>query len=191
MVARKKSAKDKVYQLKISLKGVKPPIWRRVQVVADTTLFELHEIIQITMGWWDSHLHQFIIHGEYFGTPHPDYYIEVTDEINIRLLDVINAEKEKFIYEYDFGDSWEHVILVEKILSNDPKIKYPVCLKGKRSCPPEDCGGIWGYYNFLEIIQNPDHPEYNEMSERWDAGEFDPEAFDLDQINMRLSLIAQ
>ena len=186
MVARKKSAKDKVYQLKISLKGGKPPIWRRVQVVADTTLFELHKIIQITMGWWDSHLHQFIIHGKYFGIPHPDYYMEVTNETNIRLLDVINAEKEKFIYEYDFGDSWEHVILIEKILSNDPKIKYPVCIKGKRACPPEDCGGIWGYYNFLEIIQNPDHPEYDEMSEWWDAGEFDPEAFDLDQINMRL-----
>ncbi|MCK5324066.1 MAG: plasmid pRiA4b ORF-3 family protein, partial [Desulfobulbaceae bacterium] len=102
------------------------------------------------------------------------------------LLDVINAEKEKFIYEYDFGDSWKHVILVEKILSNDPKIKYPVCIKGKRACPPEDCGGIWGYYDFLEVIQNPDHPEYNEMSEWWDAGEFDPEAFDLDKVNMRL-----
>lgn len=93
MVTRKKLAKHEVYQLKITLKGSRPPIWRRVQLVADTTLFELHKIIQITMGWCDSHLHQFIIHGEYFSIPHPDDYMEVTNETNIKLLDVMNAEK--------------------------------------------------------------------------------------------------
>ena len=122
------------------------------------------------MGWWDSHLHQFIIHGKIFGSPDPDFdFIEVTSERGTKLSGVISAEKDKFIYEYDFGDSWEYVILVEKILPPDPNISYPICLKGKRTCPPEDCGGIWGYNDFLEAIQDPDHPEHDDMLE-WVGG---------------------
>ena len=189
MSSRKRAKSHPVYQLKITLKGSKPPIWRRVQVASNTTLSELHKIIQVAMGWWDSHLHQFIIHGENFGIPEPDFdFMEVTSERGTKLSGVISDEKDKFIYEYDFGDSWEHVILVEKILPPDPNISYPICLKGKRACPPEDCGGIWGYNGFLEAIQDPDHPEHDDMLE-WVGGEFDSEAFSLDEVNSRLKNI--
>jgi len=186
MSSRKRAKNYPVYQLKITLTDSKPPIWRRVQVASNTTLSELHRVIQVAMGWWDSHLHQFVIHGEYFGIPDPDWdSMEVTSERGVKLAEVISAEKDKLIYEYDFGDSWEHVILVEKILPSDPGISYPVCLKGKRACPPEDCGGIWGYSDFLEAIQDPDHPEHDDMLE-WVGEEFDPEAFSLDEVNSRL-----
>ncbi len=189
MPSRKRAKNHPVYQLKITLKGSKPPIWRRVQVANNTTLSKLHKIIQVAMGWWDSHLHQFIIHGENFGIPDPDFdFMEVTSERGTKLSGVISSEKDKFIYEYDFGDSWEHVILVEKILPPDPNISYPICLKGKRTCPPEDCGGIWGYNDFLEAIQDPDHPEHDDMLE-WVGGEFDSEAFSLDEVNSRLKNI--
>ena len=106
----------------------------------------------------------------------------------VKLAEVISAEKDKFIYEYDFGDSWYHNILIEKILPPDTKKHYPVCIKGKRVCPPEDCGGVSGYYYFLEAILDPDHPEHEEMLE-WEGGSFDPEAFDIDGVNRILKKI--
>jgi len=106
----------------------------------------------------------------------------------MRLDQVVLQEQKKFIYEYDFGDSWYHKILIEKILLLDTKKNYPVCIKGKRACPPEDCGGESGYYYFLEAIQDPDHPEHEEMLE-WEGGSFDPEAFDIDGVNRILKTI--
>jgi hypothetical protein len=97
----------------------------------------------------------------------------------------VTGEKFKFVYEYDFGDSWEHVLLVEKVLPPEPGQRYPVCIKGRRACPPEDVGGIWGYAYFLEAIQNPDHPEREDYLE-WIGGEFDPQAFDLEEVNAAL-----
>ena len=174
-----------IYQIKVTLKDSKPPIWRRIQVPCNITLAELHHILQAVMGWWDYHLHQFIVGRTYYGVPSPDYdYMEMRDESQVR-LDQIADEGSKFVYEYDFGDSWEHVLLVEKILSPEPGQQYPVCIKGKRARPPEDVGGVWGYSDFLEAIQNPDHPEHDEYLE-WVGGEFDPEAFDLDEINAAL-----
>jgi hypothetical protein len=180
-MSTKKQATN-VYQLKVTLRGSKPPIWRRLQVNSDISLYKLHQILQVVMGWFDSHLHQFIVHGEYYGTSDPDFDFEVKNEIRVKLNQVISKVNEKFIYEYDFGDSWEHVILLEKILPLDKEVAYPICLAGKRACPPEDCGGIWGYYNLLEAIQDPKHPEHDEMLE-WVEGNFDPEEFDLDVIN--------
>ena len=183
------SAKNKpisVYQLKVTLKNSKPPIWRRIQVNSDINLYRLHQNLQVMMGWTDSHLHQFIVHGEYYGTPDPDF--EVTNETSIKLDRVVSEAGDKFVYEYDFGDSWEHSILVEKILQPETGVNYPICLTGKRACPPEDCGGIWGYGDLLEAIQDPAHPEHEEMLE-WLGGRFDPEEFDVDIVNQRLKTI--
>src|SRR6266851_9621748 len=174
-----------VYQLKVPLRGSKPPIWRRIQVTSDTRLSTLHRVLQVVMGWEGAHLHQFMAHGLYYGTPHPDFGFEVNNENKVSLQQVVSGVKDKLIYEYDFGDSWEHELLVEKILPLEAGKGYPVCLTGKRACPPEDCGGIWGYAGFLEAIQDPNHPEHEAMRE-WVGGEFAPDAFDLDEVNREL-----
>ncbi len=184
----KKSSADKVYQLKVTLRGSKPPIWRRVLVPADASLLELHRIIQVAMGWDSTHLHQFVINEEYYSTPTEDDWEPVIDESKFRLADVVPAENSKFIYEYDFGDSWEHQILVEKILPADPNETYPRCIKGKRACPLEDVGGIWGYEEFLEALRDPNHPEHESYLE-WVGGDFDPEYFDLEEVNKLLEEI--
>ena len=124
------SAKNKpirVYQLKVTLKNSKPPIWRRIQVNSDINLYLLHQNLQVMMGWTDSHLHQFIVHGEYYGTPDPDF--EVTNETSIKLDRVVSEAGDKFVYEYDFGDSWNHEIVLEGILLKDKSSKYPRCIE--------------------------------------------------------------
>lgn len=179
-----------IYQIKVTLKGSKPPIWRRLLVPSDITLAKLHHVIQAAMGWWDAHLHQFAVGQTYYGEPHPDYdgWLDMHDERRFRLNQIAPGEKSKFIYEYDFGDSWEHVILVEKVLPREPGVAYPVCIKGRRACPPEDVGGIWGYAFFLEAIQDPEHAEHD-MYLQWIGGEFDPEAFDVDEVNEALQYL--
>ena len=178
--------KKSVYQIKITLQDSKPPIWRRVLVHSDTSLGKMHYIIQAVMGWWDSHLHQFIVGRTYYGPANSPYedFMETQDEAKIKLSQIGGAGT-KFIYEYDFGDSWRHILEVEKVLEPEPGQEYPICLKGKRACPPEDVGGVWGYEDFVEAIQNPDHPEHDEYLE-WVGDEFDPEKFDLDAANAEL-----
>ena len=175
-----------IYQIKVTLRHSKPPIWRRILVPSDITLAELHDILQAVMGWCDAHLHQFIVEGTYYGVPDPDDYVEVKDERQMRLNQIVPGVKYKFVYEYDFGDSWEHELLVEKILPLEEGVRYPSCIKGKRSCPPEDVGGVWGYALFLEAMRDPEHPEHEDYVE-WIGDEFDSEAFDLDEINAILS----
>ena len=177
-----KKQTDTIYQIKISLIGAKPPIWRTVLVPGDIGLADFHEVIQATMGWTNSHLHQLIANQVFYGIPDDDFELEMEDENQYKLSQLLTKEKESLVYEYDFGDSWEHKISLEKILPSDPKIALPVCLKGKRACPPEDCGGIWGYEELLQTISNPKHPDHKEMLE-WLGGEFDPEEFDLEEIN--------
>jgi hypothetical protein len=179
------SASDTIYQLKVTLRESKPPIWRRIQAPSDISLARLHQILQVVMGWTDSHLHQFIVGGTIIGVPDPDFGVEVKNERTVRLSQVVRGEKSKFVYEYDFGDGWQHDILVEKVLQAEPGARYPICLAGKRACPPEDCGGVWGYDDLLEVIRNPDNPEHDEMLE-WLGGDFDPEAFDVDAVNQEL-----
>jgi hypothetical protein len=188
MTAAKRAAEVPIHQIKVTLEGSKPPIWRRLLVRSDITLGDLHTIIQAAMGWWDYHLHQFTVGGTYFGVPHPDYggYLEMHDEEEITLAQVAPREGLKFRYEYDFGDSWLHQVLVEKVLTPEPGQSYPVCIKGRRACPPEDVGGMWGYYAFLEAIRDPEHEEHESYME-WIGGEFDPEAFELDEVNEALS----
>jgi hypothetical protein len=176
-----------IYQIKVMLQYSKPPIWRRLLIRSDKTLADLHFYIQATMGWWDYHLHQFIVGETYFGVPNPDYddYLEMHDEGEVTLQQVAPGEGSRFRYEYDFGDGWMHQVRVEKILPPEPGQRYPACIAGRRACPPEDVGGIWGYYHFLEAIQDPEHPEHETYSD-WIEGEFDPAAFDLDEANEAL-----
>jgi hypothetical protein len=187
MLRRRASHTPQVYQIKVTLNNFRPPIWRRLQVTGNTTLAELHNIIQICMGWEDYHLHQFIIDDEYYGVPDDDYigFIEMKNEKRYRLNQIIPGEKFKFEYEYDFGDSWDHSLIVEKILPYEEGRDYPLCIKGKRACPPEDVGGVWGYSAFLDAIQHPEHPEHDEYME-WIGEAIDPEAFDLEAINSAL-----
>jgi len=178
---------SRIYQIKVTLEDVPPAIWRRVQVPGDITLFKLHETLQIVMGWDNYHLHSFLIHGEHYGDPTYDEFDELgtKDETRYKLSQVIREEGVRFVYEYDFGDGWEHTLLVEKILPAEKGIHYPRCVKGKRACPPEDVGGVWGYEEFLKAINDPEHSEYDEYR-GWIGSEFDPEAFDLEEVNALL-----
>ena len=189
MATRKKA--QSVYQLKITLRDIRPPIWRRVQVRSDATLGHLHWVIQFAMGWTNSHLHSFSLHGVEYSMLMPDLGLDdldMRDEQPVKLSKVITGEKVKFFYTYDFGDSWEHEVLVEKVLMPETDTDYPICIKAKRACPPEDCGGSWGYQEFLEAINDADHPEHESMLE-WVGGSFDPEEAELDEINALLKTI--
>ena len=185
MPRRSSATPSQIYQIKITLRDSKPPIWRRLDVPDTMTLAQLHHVIQAAMGWADYHLHQFTVNGVEYGVPHPDDWNEVRNEKSVKLSQFVTGPKFKFTYEYDFGDSWEHIILVEKVLPPEPGVDYPRCITGKRACPPEDCGGVWGYASFLEAISDPDHPEHEELLE-WVGGEFDPEAFDCAVVNEAL-----
>lgn len=177
-----------IYQLKITLQDSKPPIWRRIQTHGSVTLAELHRIIQAAMGWENQHLHQFIIGDHVYGPATPgldEAGIDARDERRARLNEVAPREGSKFTYQYDFGDDWEHAILVERILEPEPGARYPRCLAGRRACPPEDSGGVWGYEQLMETLRNPGDPEYAEMRE-WVGSQFNPDAFSLDETNAEL-----
>jgi len=210
---------QKIYTIRVALRGSKPPIWRKLAVPAEITLGQLHEVIQIAMGWTDSHLHGFTVKDDslkrsreevermleqgrwnevfsasrgmrVFGpstTPFGDPMgSDDEDEDAVTLAEVCPKVKSKLTYEYDFGDSWEHLITVQKI--EDPKqgVAYPVCLSGKKASPPEDCGGIFGYYDMLEVINDPSNEGYEDCRE-WLGDDFDPEAVDLEEINACLA----
>ena len=170
-----------IYQLKITLRDSKPPIWRRVLVPGKFSLYKLHEVIQVAMGWMGGHLHMFIINGEFYSIPSPDDFEPMINERRHTLHEIAGLTR-KFVYEYDFGDSWDHEIVIEKDVSPEAGVKYPVCIKGKRACPPEDIGGVWGYEEFLQAIKDTDHAEHENYLE-WIGDDFDAEEFDLDSIN--------
>jgi hypothetical protein len=176
----------RIYQLKITLSDVKPAIWRRVLVPCDLTLAQLHKVLQVAMGWEDYHLHEFHIGGVTIGAPDPDAPRTQINEKKVRLFDVLGKVGVKGVYTYDFGDGWEHNVVVEKILSPEPGVAYPVCVTGKRRGPPEDSGGPFGYENLLEVLGDPKHEEHKTMRE-WIGGDFDPEAFSVDDVNRRLA----
>jgi hypothetical protein len=179
--AKKTQSKDAVYQFKITLLESQPMIWRRIQV-QDCTLDKLHEHIQTAMGWTNSHLHQFRIGEQRYADPmlmEEDFEeFGYHDSTTTMLSDILpkTGKRFRFQYEYDFGDSWHHEVLFEGVVQADSKVKYPLCLEGERACPPEDCGGIWGYPDFVEAIQNPDHERHEELL-KWVGGSFDPEEF--------------
>jgi len=179
---------EEIFQIKVVLQDCKPSIWRRILVPADTSLFDLHKMIQVAMGWTNSHLHQFIKDEQYYRVPHEDDWRPVIDERDIQIRNIAPSEGDKIVYEYDFGDGWGHTITVEKILPNDPHIRYPHCLTGKRACPPEDVGGIWGYEEFLEAMRDPDHVEHESYLEWW-GEQFHPDEFDIEETNRMLQEI--
>jgi hypothetical protein len=167
-----------VYHLKVTLLDTKPPIWRRVLVDGRSTLDQLHEVIQAAFGWWNYHLHEFEVGCTRYGIPDPDedWGEPPRDERRTR-LDAIAGEGATLRYTYDFGDGWEHRVVVEKVLAMTAGTTVPACIGGRRACPPEDCGGTWGYRELLEILADPAHPEHDERRE-WLGREFDPESFD-------------
>lgn len=209
----KKAQPTQVHELKITLRRSKPAIWRRIAVPSDIPLSDLHIVIQIVMGWTNSHLHQFVVRNPQ-AKPTPQELLsldmlarfdrlmmasrdrcwsdprmeleEAEDETKTKLCELAPAVKSKLIYEYDFGDGWDHQIDVVKIGPPAQGIDYPVCLKGKLACPPEDCGGIWGYYQMLEVLKDPKHEQHEDISD-WIGDSFDPERFDLDEINAELA----
>lgn len=179
-----------VYQLRIDLEGSKPPIWRRVLVPAAADLGTLHWLIQRVMSWDNSHLHQFKVGARLMGSPEQlcsDTTVwdapEIVDEADITLADLRLREGDGFEYLYDFGDSWHHGIRLEKVLERDPNIDYPVCIKAVRAAPPEDVGGIFGYYGMLQALEDPEHPDHEMFLEWLMVDKWDPAEVDLDGIN--------
>ncbi|RZN35652.1 MAG: plasmid pRiA4b ORF-3 family protein [Methanosarcinales archaeon] len=188
-----KRAFDSVYQFKITLKRIRPPIWRRIQVPETYTFHDLHVAIQDVMGWEGYHLHEFIMANPvtglemHIGTPSEDFDLqEILHDQKEMIARYFTMEKQSAEYTYDFGDDWKHRVLLEKILPKDEDATYPVCIKGKRACPPEDCGGVWGYEELLEALHDPDSAENEELLE-WLGEGFDPEYFDAKAIYFRKS----
>ena len=176
---------DQIYQFKISLRDTKPPIWRRIQVPSDYTFRDLHVAIQDAMGWCDYHLHEFKMKdpatGETVEIGIPDEDMMVPDANSgwgTRIAHFYTPENPRALYIYDFGDYWEHEVILEKILPRGENVMYPVCTGGRRACPPEDCGGIPGFEHLLEILADPGHEDHEDMldwlEEPYDATRFDP-----------------
>ena len=190
MPAKKSAVPPEIYQLKVTLLGTNPPIWRRLLVPADVTLAQLHEVLQAAMGWEDGHMHEFSIGQRRFGRPDPEDRLMgmpfVENERTVRLSSILGRVGAKAIYTYDFGDSWEHGIVLEKRLSADPNTTYPVCTGGQLARPPEDCGGIGGFYDLLDAIGDPTHDQYEELRD-WVGDDYDPEAFSIDDVNRMLT----
>jgi hypothetical protein len=194
MISFSESAVNKatapIYQLKVVMLGSAPPVWRRLQVPGDAKLDWLHAVLQVAIGWTNSHLHQFKV-GEicYSDTRHHSAEFEddpeILEERKFGLRQIAPREQDVIRYEYDFGDSWEHEITVEKILPNPTASSFALCLDGASSCPPEDCGGIPGYEDLLKILKNRKHPEHKRMKE-WLGRPFDAAAFDREKTNLWL-----
>ena len=167
-------------QLKITLENIAPPIWRRVVVPEDITFKKLHDVIQRAFGWNDCHLHEFLVGNIRIGTPSGEDFFDMDGEMlseSSTSLVAMLERKKKFRYWYDFGDDWWHEIAIEKRLPPDDAVSLALLLDGERACPPEDCGGPWGYAELLQTLADPAHPEHEGMRE-W-VGDFDPEDFKL------------
>ena len=181
--------RDHVYEFKITLKGIRPPIWRRIQVPETFTFWDLHVAIQDAMGWCDSHLHEFSVFNpstklvERVGIPSDlaPAIAPILPGWELRIDRYFTADNPRADYYYDFGDDWQHSVVLEKVVSRDPSVGYPVCLAGRRACPPEDCGGTWGYEELLRKLADPSHPEHAEVLD-WLGGPLGPAKFDPEDV---------
>jgi hypothetical protein len=173
---------EQTYQIGVTLRGSEPPIWRRLLVPAALRLSELHTVLQVAMGWHDDHLHQFVAGKRRYGVPDHDGWSQTLDERTVTLGQVLQRPKQSLVYEYDFGDGWEHEVVLEQGVAADPELRLPRCLTGEGACPPEDVGGIWGYRELLQALQDPGHPEHEEYLEWVDEG-FDPATFSAAAVN--------
>ncbi len=184
------SQPDDVYRLKVSLLGAEPPIWRRLLVAQDVPLPRLHRILQVVMGWTDSHLHQFMVGDVRFGEPNREFEPSPIDYATIQLNQIAPRIGSTCIYEYDFGDGWEHLIEVEDTLPVESVTEpLPRCLDGERAGPPEDVGGPAGYANFLVALGDPDHLDHEDWRVRVGDG-FDPSEYDPGRVNRMLARYA-
>ena len=184
---------DFVYKMLVVLGESSPRIWRRFVIPADATLYRLHKTLQIVMGWGGYHLHEFLIDGKHYGEPNPEYGTGPAEMLNHRrfkIYQVVPAVGGKFKYMYDFGDGWQHRITVEDIYPKTEVERYPVCLAGANACPPEDSGSLSGYYEKLQIMKDPAHPEHEDIK-AWMVPGFDPAAFDLAAVNLDLRDISR
>jgi hypothetical protein len=179
----------KAIQFKVALRYIRPPIWRRVVLPDNFTLGQLHEVIQVTMGWYNCHMHAFRIGGTYYSSESASEMEDANmeNEETVFLSRALTRPKQKFVYEYDFGDSWEHEVVVEKFLPFDPQATYPVCLDGARACPPEDCGSFPGYMDILEALKASQKSQEQKDLLEWLEDGYDPERFDLKAVNRRLA----
>lgn len=176
----------KILQFKITLKGSKPLIWRRFQIEDNLMFYNLHLVIQTVMGWENSHLYHFIFAKKsYIGNPEMLEMDDIADDKETELSAIFDKPKTKVLYGYDFGDGWEHDLLLEKILEKDPNQHYPVCLKGELNCPPEDSGGIYNFYELMEILKDKKNPDFEDTKE-WVGENYDPDYFDLNLVNENL-----
>jgi hypothetical protein len=173
-----------VIQLRIALREVEPPIWRRIQVPANITLIKLADTLLATMGWLGYHLYEYRIQGEAYGDPDPDfdYGREIKDLRRVRLERVVRNVGDQFEFLYDFGDGWVHDVTVEAIERPEPRVRYPCVIAGERACPPEDVGGPPGYIDFCAAIAGPSNNAHDQLLD-WVGGEFDPDWFDIDAVN--------
>jgi hypothetical protein len=173
-----------VFQFRLALEGISPPIWRRILVPANFTLAKLHRVIQAVMDWEDCHLHQFEVARRMYGIPDPDGGLEFIDDRKVRLCDLNLTVRSRITYTYDFGDEWVHVLKVEEASQSDSDDFRALCMAGERSAPPEDVGGPFVYEELLEIFGDPHHEQHREAKEL--IGEFDPEYFSIEEANKRL-----
>jgi hypothetical protein len=190
MPAKKSALPPEVFQLKVTLLGTMPPIWRRLLVSADLTLAQLHDVLQAAMGWQDCHMHEFSAGHRRFGEPNPEDRLmgmdPVENERTVRLFSLLGRAGAKVTYTYDMGDSWEHGIVLEKRLPADAGTAYPVCTSGERACPPEDSGGIPGFYDLLDALGDPTHEQHDELRD-WVGDNYDPDVFSVEHVNRELT----
>jgi hypothetical protein len=181
-----------VAQLKITLQRIEPPVWRRLLVGLDLNLAQLHEVVQAAFGWTDSHLHQFIIGGLVYGAPEfdddglSDRTIFDAAGVRLRDFDFYHVPHPLFLYEYDLGDSWLHLVEIEALVPHQAGVKYPICIDGARHRPPEDVGGVSGYASFLEAWRESEHEEHS-ANRRWAGRHFDPKKFDVPATNKAIT----
>ncbi|MDQ4104833.1 MAG: plasmid pRiA4b ORF-3 family protein [Actinomycetota bacterium] len=179
-----------IHTIKVSLRYMQPPVWRRLQIPSGTNLAELHHIIQAAMGWDDCHLHQFEVNGRYYADP--EHMLEVTGDEARGTLAGMNVG-DRFAYWYDFGDEWWHDIEVESVDQTQPGLMYPRCVTGSRACPPEDSGGPWGFDELMRALGDEKHRQHElhtEWMRRIGHSRYDPAHFDLDEINEALARLA-
>jgi hypothetical protein len=179
-----------IHTIKVSLRYMKPPIWRRLQVPSTTSLAQLHHVIQAAMGWYNCHLHQFEVNGRYYADP--EHMLEETTDEARRTMARLQPGQ-RFAYWYDFGDDWWHDITVESVDRADPALTYPRCVTGRRACPPEDCGGPWGFTELMNALGDAKHPEhemYRDWMQQLGETDYDPARFNLDEINHALAQLS-
>lgn len=183
---------EKIARVRIALKDIEPEIWRRVEVPLGMSLKGLHDVIQAILGWQDYHLFEFQVGEKRYGTPSPEWGDErkVLHAKSVTLVDLVSKGIDRLDYTYDFGDNWEHAIAIEAVVDADPAVKYPRFVDGARRGPPEDVGGLPGFFDFIEAMLNPRHPEHRNLL-RWYGGPYDPNDMNIPDLRQRLGAIAK